>query len=196
MRELVLKMSMSVDGFVAGGRAGSDWVLRAGTADSAAWVLETLSGAGIHALGRRTFETFAEYWPTSKSPMARPMNDIAKVVFTRQPGFAPAVSVAESSSPAAVSWASARVADGDLAAEVGRLKQEAGDYILAQGGVELCRNLVRCGLVDEYRFVVLPVALGTGEGLFTDLPDELDLTLLSSTRFRGGVLGNVYRPTR
>ncbi|MEF2978016.1 dihydrofolate reductase family protein [Subtercola sp. YIM 133946] len=226
MRELVLKMSMSLDGFVAAPRADSDWNLRASTPDSAAWVLETLSGAGTHAIGRRLFEAWAGFWPTSPSPMAKPINEIPKVVFTRQASFTPAAAAGDSDSDSdsdsdgdsaasaedaasgdgrargdgaeptsnGSGWGESRVANGDLADEVGRLKEEPGDYILAQGGVGFARSLVQAGLVDEYRLVVLPVALGSGEQLFSGLTDELDLELVSSTAFSGGVLGNVYRP--
>lgn len=193
MRELVLKMSMSIDGFVVGGRAESDWMFRGSTPDSAAWVSETLAGAGIHAIGRRLFESFASYWPTSESPMAASMNNIPKVVFTRQPTFDPSLSAEPLQSHAALSWTQARVASGDLVDEIDNLKREPGNYILAQGGVDFCRSLVQAGLVDEYRFAVLPVALGSGEGLFTTLQDERDLELVSSTTFRGGAIGNVYR---
>jgi dihydrofolate reductase len=197
MRELVLKMSMSLDGFVAASQVGSDWMFHGGTPDSAAWVFDTLSGAGLHALGRRSFESWVGWWPTSQSPMAGPMNDIPKVVFTRQATFEPgALSAETGTSSAAASWTHARVANGDLALEIERLKRESGDYILAQGGVGFARSLVQSGLVDEYRFAVLPVALGTGEGLFTELREELDLELVSSTAFSGGAMGNVYRPKK
>jgi dihydrofolate reductase len=63
MRKLVLKMSMSLDGFVAGTRAESDWMFRGSSTDSAAWVFETLSGAGVHIAGRRLFETWASFSP-------------------------------------------------------------------------------------------------------------------------------------
>lgn len=193
MRELILKMSISLDGCVAASRADSDWMFRGRSPDSAAWVLDILSGAGVHAIGRRTFDDWAKFWPDSTSPVAEPMNEVPKVVFTRQHTFDPGA-IQIGSGAAAKSWAEARVASGDLAREIERLKQEDGRYILAQGGVGFARSLVRAGLVDEYRFAVIPVALGSGQGLFTGLPGELDLALVDSVVFAGGVIGNVYRP--
>ena len=172
-------------------------MLRAGTPDSAAWVLHTLQGAGVHAMGRRSFEDMASYWATSTHPMAAAMNDIPKVVFTREKSFDPAANSGLSKlepTAAVTSWASARVAKGDLAEEIQRLKQEPGKNILAQGGVEFARNLVRLGLVDEYRLVILPVVLGAGAALFSGLQHELDLTLVSTSAFQGGVVAHVYRP--
>ncbi|WP_271207111.1 dihydrofolate reductase family protein [Curtobacterium pusillum] len=83
-----------------------------------------------------------------------------------------------------------------MAEEVDRLRAEEGEYVLAQGGTDFCRSLVRADLVDEYRLVVLPVALGVGDGIFSGLPDELDLELVSSTVFEGGAKADVYRPRR
>jgi dihydrofolate reductase len=195
MRKLVLKMSMSLDGFVAGARPDSDWMFRAAGPDSAAWVLDTIAGAGVHAFGRKTFESIAGFWANATTPMAAPMNSIPKVVFTRQAAFDPAlVPGTDGDSPAMASWAGARVASGDLTAEVDRLRSEDGGYVLAQGGTEFCRGLVRAGLVDECRLAILPVVLGSGDGVFHGLPDELDLELVSSTVFDGGAKADVYRP--
>ena len=127
--------------------------------------------------------------------MAPAMNWVPKVVFTRQPSFDPvAVSDDRDRADDPAAWAAARVADGELAAEIARLKEEPGDYLLAQGGVDFCRSLVAADLVDEYRFAVAPVAIGAGEGLFAGLPGERDLELVSSTAFAGGAIGSVYRP--
>ena len=197
MRKLVLKMSMSLDGHVAGTRAESDWMFRAVSPDSAAWVLDTVSSAGVHAFGRRAFESIAAFWANATTPVAQAMNTIPKVVFTRQAAFDPAtVDVGGADSPAAATWTGARVANGDLTSEIDRLRAEDGADVLAQGGTDFCRSLVSAGLVDEYRLVVLPVALGAGAGIFSGLQDELDLTLVSSTVFAGGAKADVYRPIR
>jgi dihydrofolate reductase len=197
MRELVLKMSTSFDGYVAGARAESDWMFRGSTPDSAAWTLDILRGAGLHLLGRGLFEFWESFWPTQTTPMAAPVNDIPKALFTHDPGYRPQLHPATEESASAASWRDARVLSGDLAETVGALKEEPGDgYILVNGGIEFARSLVREGLVDEFRVPVLPVALGAGESVFTDLREELDLELVSCTAFSGGALGIVYRPKR
>ena len=197
MRKLILKMSMSLDGFVSGPSGEVDWMPRSQSEDGAAWVLETLSQAGIHAMGSRSYRAMANYWPTSTDPMAAPMNKIPKVVFTRQErsDLHAVVSPAQAPSRAQASWASPRVAQGDLADEIDRLKEEPGGDILAHGGAGFARSLVRLRLVDEYRLLIHPVALGSGSPLFSDLQGPLNLELVSTSSFRAGVVAHVYRPS-
>lgn len=187
-RELVLKMSVSLDGFVCGPNGESDWIFRsAGGADSAAWLLETLRGAGAHLMGSRTFRDMAAFWPLSDMPIAAPMNDIPKVVFSR---------TGLDAVPAALprSWAQSTVARGELAEEILRLKRQPGPYLLAHGGAAFARSLVASGLVDEYRLAIHPVVLGQGQALFSGLPGPADLRLVSATPFASGAVALVYRP--
>lgn len=196
MRELVLKMSMSVDGFVSGPGGESDWMVRSRGADSGDWVLETLRQAGVHVMGRRTYHAMAGYWATSTDRMAAPMNDIPKVVFTRQATLdVPAELSTPDQSPAMASWASPRIANGDLVDEMRRLKEEPGPYILAQGGADFCRGLARLGLVDEYRLMVYPIVLGTGKKLFPDGFPRTTFDVAETRTLASGVQINVYRKT-
>ena len=192
MRKLILRMSMSLDGFVAGPNGELDWFFRSRAEDSTAWVLETLQQAGIHAMGSRTFEGMVSYWPTSTDLLAAPMNDIPKIVFTRQESFE--LHAPQDSSPAALSWASTRIANGDLTEEIQRLKQEPGKDIIAHGGANFAGSLIRLGLVDEYRLIISPVALGAGLPLFSQLQKPAFLKLTSALSFRSGAVAHVYHP--
>jgi dihydrofolate reductase len=189
MRRLVLKMSISVDGFIAGPNGETDWMLCSRNEGGKAWVADTLWQAGLHAMGSRSYFAWAEYWPTSADLLAAPMNEIPKVVFTRQQSL----QLAAGDSPNAASWAEAQIANGDLATEIERLKQQPGKDILAHGGARFAQSLVRSGLIDEYRLVVHPVALGAGLPLFADLPEPMHLKLISTSLF-GSSAAHVYRP--
>jgi dihydrofolate reductase len=186
MRKLILRMAMSLDGFVAGPNGEMDWLMRLRGEDSSAWVLDTLCQAGLHAMGSRTYRGMASYWPAATDPMAAPMNEIPKVVFTRQASFDPHAECG--------SWQSAQIANGDLTDEVQKLKAEAGNDILAHGGSSFARSLIQHGLVDEYRLLISPIALGTGLPLFADLERPLELRLVDTTVFRSGAVAHVYRP--
>ena len=82
-RKLVLKMSVSLDGFVGGPNGEVDWIFRTMGGDSTEWVVDTLRNAGVHIMGSRTYYDMAAFWPYSDSPLAPAMNDIPKVIFSR-----------------------------------------------------------------------------------------------------------------
>ena len=212
MRELVLKMSISLDGFVSGPNGEIDWIFRTVGDDSTEWIVDTLRQAGVHAMGSRTYHDMAAFWPYSDTPFTRPMNDIPKIVFSRhgvgdvttvdrttraladarrnriggRPSVTPTAAVLRS-------WTEPTVARGDLAEEVVRLKGQPGQFILAHGGARFAQSLVASGLIDEYRLLIHPVALGRGQSLFSAPSAPVDLRLISATSFASGVVGVVYR---
>lgn len=190
MRKLQMKMSMSVDGFVAGINGETDWVFKTGDAESKAWSLEQAREAGLIIMGRKSFEGWASYWPTSTDPFAAHMNETPKAVFT-QKGFK-GIDPGPDPSPAAASWAGARVFSGDLAEEVMALKAEPGKPIAAIGGAGFMRSLIAAGLVDEYRLAIHPVVLGAGLPIFNGLATPRYLKLIDFKAFPGGTVVHTY----
>lgn len=185
MKQLILKMSMSLDGFVSDPEGRNAWMF--GDDEAAkAFVLATIADASRHIMGSRSFQHMAAYWPNAIGPFAAPMNDIPKAIFSRS---APAPTEKEDGS-----WTRPFVARGDLADDVARLKTGEGRPILAHGGVHFARALVASGLVDRLVLLVHPVALGAGHPLFSDLGAPLRLELLSARAFPGGAVALTYRP--
>jgi dihydrofolate reductase len=178
MRSVVLMMSVSVDGYVAGphGHAGAlpepDELKR--------WKLDRIRRAGTHIMGRVTYQEMAGHWPASTDDYAAPMNEIPKVVFTKTLGGA--------------AWAGSSIARGDLADEIAALRRQPGGEIIAWGGATFAQALSRAGLADEYVLVIQPVAFGSGLPLFADLPDALRLDLIEAKTFGSTVL-HIYKPS-
>jgi len=210
MRKLILKMQMSLDGFVGGPNGEVDWAFKTIDADAQAWIVKTISDAGVHIMGSCTFRDMAAWWPTSTEPYAKAMNEIPKVVFSKDPNVKSSneklttmaledatrvrgSSRAPDSAGNIESWANARVATGDLAEEIAKLKAEPGKDILAHGGARFAQSLVRLGLIDEYQLMVHPIALARGLALFWSLRESLNLRLVSSTAFPSGAIAHVYR---
>jgi dihydrofolate reductase len=209
MRRLILKMSISLDGFVASPGGEIDWIFRSPGEDVTAWTLRFIAKAGAHLMGSRTFHDMAAHWPTSSEPFAAPMNEIPKVVFSRKGLLGPypggvtgALSDALAMRPidaaakarGADSWIHPTVVSGDLAQEIAKLKAQPGGDLIAYGGAGLAGSLAAAGLVDEYALLVHPVALGHGLPLFASLERPAVLTLVRSTPFAGGAVAQVYRP--
>jgi dihydrofolate reductase len=79
--------------------------------------------------------------------------------------------------------------DGDIVDAVRRFKDGDGPDIMLGCGADLFAQLTEAGLIDEYRFLVAPMALGRGKALFASLDAPLRLRLTSSTTTSaGGVL--------
>lgn len=190
MRKLTMKMSVSVDGFVSGANGEMDWIFKTGDAQSKAWAVEHCREAGLHLMGRKSFETLAAYWPSSTDVFAEPMNTTPKALFTRK-GFN-AAALLNDSSPAAAGWAEARVLSGDLVTEVNALKAEAGKPINAIGGAEFMRNLIAAQLIDEFYLAIHPVILGSGLRIFDGVVNPLYLKLIDVKVFPGGTAVHIY----
>ena len=200
MRELILGMSVSLDGFVSGPEGEIQWIF-SGDQEAIAWKVENARNAGLHIMGSRTFQSMAAFWPTATTVFAPPMNQIPKAVFSKQ---GPAVLKAAAQGlrhaqagqlqPGAESWAEAYVASGDLADEITRLKAQDGKPIVAHGGAAFARSLIAQNLVDEYVLLVYPIVLGKGLAIFSDLPAPRPLKLVRSKAFPGGAVAQIYRP--
>lgn len=194
MRKLIMKMSISVDGFVSSADGGKDWVFKTGDEESLAWSVGKIRDAGLMIMGRKSFETMAPYWPTATGPFAAPMNEIPKALFTKKgfKGIDPVHTPTSEQSPAVASWAGARVFDGDLAEGIRELKAGSGKPIVAIGGAGFMQSLIATGLIDEYHLAIHPVALGSGLPIFTGLEVPLYLKLVDVKAFPGGVIAKTY----
>jgi dihydrofolate reductase len=176
MASLVLKMSVSLDGYVAPVDGRTDWIAAGGSRDGLTWTVETVSNAGAHLIGAATYAGWAGYWPGASGPFAKAMNEIPKVVF--------------SNSLTSADWGETTIAAGDLAESVTLLKRErSGGYLLAHGGTRFARSLVDTGLIDEYRLMIHPVVLGAGERLFRT---PLTIEPTSTTVFSRGAVAHVF----
>lgn len=144
-----------------------------------------LHRAGTHIMGRDTYLAMAEHWPKAahgsyeaEVEIAGIMNNRPKVVFSRTLEHA--------------DWPEARIASGDTAEEIARLKEEPGGEIVAHGGARFVRSLARLEVVDEYRLYVMPFAIGSGLSLFGELERPQALRLVSSMPFPCGAIELVY----
>ncbi len=182
MRKLVLSMGVSLDGLVArpGRHGAGGWGLPPEDPALKQRKLAWMHDVGLHLMGRKTYEEMAEFWPTSDDAYAAPMNEIPKVVFSRT------LERAE--------WANSKMARGDLAQEITTFKREPGKDMLAWGGAAFAQSLSRLALVDEYRLILQPVALGQGVPLFKDLTAPLRLELVEAQTYPTGAALHVYRP--
>lgn len=180
MREVVLYMSMSLDGLVASDREHPGVAIA--DDEVKAWKLEQIRKAGAHLMGRTTYQEMAGYWPESDDAYAAPMNDIPKTVFS--------ATLADDEA----TWPVTRVARGDLATEMAAIKAEPGPDVIVWGGAGFAGALAAEDLIDEYRLLVQPMVLGSGRALFDRVPIARHLHLVTSTPYASGIVVQIYRP--
>jgi dihydrofolate reductase len=180
LREVIVQMSVSLDGHVAAPAGFEDHRHGPEDPELKKVKLDWVRAAGTHVMGRVTYEEMAATWPFSTDDYAAPMNDVPKVVF--------------SNTLERADWNESRVARGDLADEIMSLRGDPGGDIIAHGGASFVQALSRARLVDEYRLVIDPVAFGGGLPLFKDLPAPIALRLVQATTYETGAALHVYRP--
>jgi dihydrofolate reductase len=135
-------------------------------------------GSEAMLLGRKTYEGFAEAWPSREGEFADKFNEMPKYVV--------------SSTLKDPDWTNTTVLEGDWAEGVSKLRQEVDGDILVHGSAQLVQGLLDKGLVDELRLMVFPVVLGAGKRLFGETGDKQALKLTDSKTVGDGVAIQVY----
>lgn len=182
-RKVVLKMVLSLDGFATSLDGTHDWMFEWFGEDSTETSLRALGEAGVHAMGRRSYEIMGPHWAASDGPIATAMNETPKAVFSHTLQEA--------------TWGPAEIFGGDLSAAIADLKARSDEgTILVHGGPDFARSLTRLGLVDEYQLSTVPIAIGAGQSPFADLDRHLKLELVEEQRFRSGALAQTLVPKR
>jgi dihydrofolate reductase len=136
---------------------------------------DELMAADAQLLGRVTYEGFAKAWPTMEGT-----GDFGKK-FNAMPKFVVSTTLENPE------WNNTTVLRGDLAEEVGALKERFSGDILVAGSATLVQSLLARVLVDQLNLMVFPVLLGAGKPLFADAADAAAFSIVE-TRQTGAVV--------
>jgi len=150
--------------------------------------IQLVRDADLLVYGRKTYQLMVPYWPDIAKSQSETKADIEfaqtfvskkKIVFSRS-----LVSAEDEDT---------RIVRTNLRDEILKLKQEQGKNILV-GGVDVPSQLMELGLIDEYRFVVMPAIVGEGRRLMVgvSLPEKLQLKLVESKPFKSGCVALRY----
>jgi dihydrofolate reductase len=191
MRQLVVGALTTLDGVVqapggpdedrhSGFRHGG-WLVPFFDAKFVEIMTEWTKRAGAFLLGRKTYEIFADAWPTSTDPA----DEIAVALNTR-PKFVASRTLAE------VKWNNSILLKGDIAREVAKLKAQQGGEIQVHGSGNLLQTLLERDLVDSLRIWQFPVVLGTGKRLFAEGAIPRSFRLVDTRLNTTGAVLHVY----
>jgi dihydrofolate reductase len=183
MRKLIFFMLISLDGFYEGPGHSLDWHNVDEEFNEIANA--QLDSVDVLLFGRVTYEMMAAYWSTAEAVKNDPvtataMKNKAKLVFSRTLSRA--------------AWQNTRLVKDNIAQEVASLKAQPGKDLIIFGSSDLSVTLIQAGLIDEFRIMINPLALGAGKSLFKGLQSRLNLELIKYRVFKSGNVLLYYRP--
>lgn len=187
MRKIIESTFVSLDGVIDDTRPSTasraephKWGQPYWDDDHVNYTTKVMTDVDAMLLGRVTYEGLAEAWGGQDNPVADSMNKMPKYVASR--------TLTEAT------W-NATILQGDVAAEVAKIKEQPGGNIIKWGTGELDRTLVEHGLVDEFHFWYFPVIVGAGQRLFEGAGfDTTHLKLADINRFESGIVVHTYVP--
>lgn len=180
MGRVVVSTYVTLDGVM---EAPEEWSLQFFNEEAMGYAQSQLFASDALLLGRVTYEGFAAAWPSrSGDEFSDRMNALPKYV-------------ASTTLEGPLEWNNSTVVK-DVADEVSGLKRRLDGDILVYGSADLMRALMRHDLVDEYRFWVQPVVVGSGKRLFGEEGETKELRLADATGFATGTVVLSYEPAQ
>ncbi|HEX2630651.1 MAG TPA: dihydrofolate reductase family protein [Chitinophagaceae bacterium] len=186
MRKLSVFNFVTLNGFYKGPSEDISWHQHAAAgSEESEFGKEGTQQDNIILFGRVTYEMMKSYWPTSMANEQNPviaegMNKAMKIVFSKKLKNA--------------DWENAQVINEDLVGYVKKLKQTATKDMIILGSGSITTQLTDAGLIDQYQFMIDPVAIGSGTAMFNGIKKKLDLELIGSRIFKSGIVLLTYQP--
>lgn len=185
MRKIIVSEWITLDGvFDSDPPYFNEWFIPYDSEARAAYIQKTILGCGAFLMGGATYTMLAPYWSALKDNefgLADKMNNTPKYVV--------------STTLEKADWHNTqKIIKENIIEEIKKLKQEPGDYILIPGSATLVQSLMAAGLVDEYRFLIHPVIMGSGKRFFKDGMPTTKMTLIKTESIDLGVSVLYYQP--
>lgn len=172
----------SLNGYYKGPNGDISWHRHG--AEESEFSAQAMQSKNILLFGRVTYDMMAGFWPTpmalEKAPKeAKGINEAEKIVFSNSINKA--------------DWNNTRVINGNIIAEMEKLKQTATHDMTILGSGTIITQFAEAGLIDEYLIMIGPVVLGDGGTMFKGLGHKLDLDLISVKTFKSGTVLLSYK---
>ena len=175
MRKVIFFNLTSLDGYFEGPNRDIYW--HNVDEEFNEFAVEQTSSIGVLLFGRVTYQLMASYWPTEAAKRDDPMiaglmNSLPKIVFSK--------------TLEKVEWDNTKLVKDNFVEDVLKLKQQPGKDIAIFGSSDLAVTFIEYGLIDEFRIMINPLALGSGKPLFQGLKSKLDLKFVKTRTFKSG----------
>jgi dihydrofolate reductase len=185
MRKLTVYNFLTVNGFFKGPNEDTNWHTHG--EEEVKYSQESLGQDNILLFGRKTYQMMVSFWPTPQakelfSKVAEGMNRAEKIVFSRVP-FEP-------------EWENTQVISGNIVERMREIKKSPGKDMTILGSGTIINLFTDHGLIDDYQFMIDPVAIPDGTPVFKNINQKLDLQLTGSKVFDSGVVLLNYQRTK
>lgn len=184
MRKLVSHLIMTLDGVIQFDSVHKQIAELRDNDEVLENFFSTVKNEDAMLLGRKTYEDWKDYWPTSDiQPFADHINGINKFVI--------------SNTLRKVHWGDRNnisLIRNDHLEKISALKNQTGKNIGIHGSGKLVSSLLYAGILDELRLEIYPVVAGSGDRLFPEGSAILSLKLLDQTVTKNGVSIMTYQP--
>jgi dihydrofolate reductase len=183
-RRLIVSEWTTLDG-VFDAATMKEWFEPFDSTDRQNYIRENVMTSGAFLVGRVTYEMFASYWPNQKHDemgIADRLNSAPKYVV--------------SSTLMNAEWNNSTIIDKNVVEEIAKLKQQPGQDIMLFGSALLVQSLMKTDLIDEYRFLVHPIVMGSGKRFFRDEMVMTKMRLTKTKTLNLGVIVDCYQPMR
>ena len=180
MRKIISFMHISLDGFVAGPKGEMDWI----KVDEEIFdhVGKRISEGDTALYGRVTYHMMENYWPTAGDTPTASKHDIEHSQWYNK-----VHKVVLSKTMKGTGLINTTIISDNLSDRIHEIKHQAGKDILLFGSPSATHSLIKLNLIDGYWLFVNPIILGRGIPLFTNIKDQIKLTLLTTQKFICGV---------
>lgn len=186
MREIILNLAITFDGFIEGPNGELDWLVRDEETDFGDILTEILSDKDIIFYGRVSYDKWGNTQPEENASQKikgayKLMHSKTKYVFsmTKNGDNTNAIFI-----------------NSNIKERVLEIKQQPGKAIWLYGGAKIITTFLNLNLIDEYRLAVHPVILGKGKPLFQNILKKHKLTLIDVKGYKSGVILERYKTNR
>jgi dihydrofolate reductase len=179
MRKIIVTEYLTLDGVF---EEPGHWSFAYWGEEAMLYKRDELFSSDVQLLGRVTYEGFAKAWPTmpDTGDFGERMNNMPKYVVSTTLTHA--------------EWRNTTIINKNVVEEIQKLKEQWGQHILVAGSGKLVHTLMQQHLVDEYRFMVYPVVLGSGKRLFPEGTEQYKFRLMETRSFTTGIVILHYQP--
>src|SRR5688500_12935540 len=182
MRNIILDLAVTLDGFIEGPNGEIDWCIMDDDDDDGSDFIDFVAGIDTIFYGRVSYEMWGNYQPGEQA--SQTLKEVYKSITDKTKYVFSTTKTNDNSNAIFI--------NSNIKERVTEIQQQPGKDIWLYGGGKLITTFINLELVDVYRLAVHPVILGSGKPLFENIKARVGLKLIDTKPSRSGVILLTY----